>query len=149
MRVLVATDELQGSARSDDAHAVEGELVLLEVARCSGPRRCGCGRGWRAMASRRATTTAMVVDRPHLSETDLRDTVADWLDTTGWVDLFRGATEADDGSAGPDVDVDEMLDAMVDEHVALVAEVCASFPVGTVLERDGTVVRARIWTTAA
>ncbi len=149
MRVLVATNELQGITGGDYAHTVEGELVLVEVAECASPQRCGCGRGWPGLASHKATTTALVVDLPHLSETDLRDAVADWLDTSGWADLFRGAAEVDDGFADPYVDVDEMIDAMVDEHVELIAEVCASFPAGTVLERNGTVVQARTWPAAA
>ena len=83
MRVLVATNQLQGSTPGDYAHTVEGELVLVEVAECDSPEDCGCGRGWPGMASRKATTTAMVVELAHLSEADLRQAITDWLETSG------------------------------------------------------------------
>ena len=149
MRVLVATNQLQGNNQGDYAHTVEGELVLVEVAECDSPERCGCGSGWPGMASHKATTTAMVVDLAHLSEGDLRQAITDWLDTSGWTDLFRNAAEVDDGLTGSFDDVDEMLDAMVDEHMELIAEVCESFPVGSVLERHGTLVQERTWPAAA
>ncbi len=149
MRVLVATNHLQGSKDGDDAHTVEGELLLVEVAECDLPEQCGCGRGWPGMASRSATTTAMVVDLPHLSEDDLRHAVLDWLTASGWVDLFRDAAEADSGFTDPFHDFDEMLASMVDEHVELIAEVCESFPTGTVLERRGSSVSPRTWPAAA
>lgn len=149
MRVLVATNQLQGNAAGDYAHTVEGELVLVEVSACDRPEACGCGRGWPGMASQRATTTAMVADLPHLTEADLRQAVADWLEASGWADLFRSAAEHDDGVDAEFEDVDEMLAAVVDEHVELIAEVCESFPVGSVLERNGTVVRSREWPIAA
>jgi hypothetical protein len=149
MRVLVATNQLQGSTQGDYAHTVEGELVLVEVAECDNPQRCGCGRGWPGMASRKATTTAMVVHLPHLTEGDLRQAITDWLDTSGWRDLFRSATEADDEVTGSVDNVDEMMDAMVDEHLELISEVCDSFPIGSVLERCGTIVAERTWPAAA
>ena len=149
MRVLVATNQLQGSTQGDYAHTVEGELVLVEVAECDSPDPCGCRRGWPGMASRKATTTAMVVDLAHLSEGDLRQAIADWLDTSGWTDLFQIAAEADDGGTGSSDGIEEMLDAMVDEHLELIAEVCESFPIGSVLERRGTIVQARRWPAAA
>lgn len=149
MRVLVATNQLQGTIEGDYAHTVEGELVLVEVAECANPQRCGCGRGWPGMASRKATTTAMVVDLEHLSERDLRQAISDWLETSGWTELFQSAAALGEGSTEPFDDVDEMLAAMVDEHVELIDEVCAAFPVGTVLERHGTVVQERGWPAAA
>ena len=149
MRVLVATNQLQGSNRGDYAHTVEGELVLVEVAECDTPEQCGCGRGWPGMASRKATTTALIVDLPHLSDGDLRQAIADWLDTSGWTDLVRNAAEVDDAFTASFDDIDAMLDAMVDEHVELIGEVCDSFPVGSVLERRGTIVQARLWPAAA
>ncbi len=147
MRVLVATNQFQGVAPHDYAHTVEGELVLVEVAECDSPDECGCGRGWPGMASHKATTTAMVADLPHLSEDDLRGAIADWLDAAGWAELFRSAADVD--TEGEFDDVDAMLDAMVDEHVDLIVEVCDSFPVGTVLERQGTLIRGREWPAAA
>ena len=149
MRVLVATNELQGSNQGDYAHTVEGELVLVEVSECDNPERCGCGRGWPGMASHKATTTAMVVDLAHLSESDLREAISDWLVASGWTDLFRSAAEADGGFTGSFDDIEAMLEAIVDEHLELIADVCESFPVGSVLERRGTIVQARMWPAAA
>ena len=149
MRVLVATNQLQEVNRGDYAHTVEGELVLVEVAECDRPDQCGCGRGWPGMASLKATTTAMIVDHEHLSVDDMRQAITDWLDASGWTDLFRNASEVDEGFTDEFQDVDEMLGAMVDEHLELIAEVCESFPIGTVLERRGTIVQARAWPAAA
>lgn len=148
MNVLVATNELQGIAPGDYAHTVEGELVLVEVAECADADRCGCGRGWPGMASQRATTTAMVAHLPHLTDADLRQAVRDSLHAAGWADLLGEVPTSDDGSAST-IDVDEMIEAMVDEHVELIDEVCRAFPVGSVLERSGTVVRLRTWSAAA
>ncbi len=136
MKVLVATNELQGAQSGDYAHTVEGELVIAEVSECDDADRCGCSRGFPGLASSKATTTAMVADLPHLSAADLRIAVADWLDRGGWTDLFRAAADEDD-------DADEMLDAVVDEHLDAVATICDAFPVGTIIERSGTHVSAR------
>ena len=47
--------------------------------------------GFPGLASGFATTTAMVVDRPGVTEDDLRDAVFDWMDRGGWIDLFEQA----------------------------------------------------------
>jgi hypothetical protein len=75
----------------------------------------------------------MIVERPGVSDADLRDAVADWLDRSGWSAL---ATESDD-------DPDVVVDALVDEHLEMISDVCAAFPEGTVVERVGAVVSAR------
>ncbi len=149
MRVLVATSELQGHLDGDYAFTVEGELVTADVSECASPERCGCGRGFPGLASSRATTTAMVVDLPHLTPLDLRVALCDWLDRSGWTDLFRAADAADDGFASEFDDVDEMLDAVVDEHIDIISTICHTYPTGTVVERSGTLVRARSVPSAA
>lgn len=155
MRVLVATDELRERTPRDQTHPLEGELVLFELAGCSSPERCGCGRVWFGMASRRSTSTAMIVDLPHLAEHDLREAVSDWLATSGWGDLVRATAGIDTVTDHPEPDVDDVDDvdaafgSLVDEHVGSIIDACAAFPVGTVLERDGHVVRARICPAAA
>lgn len=121
MLVLVATHELQGTDAGDYAHTVEGELVTPVVAECASGDRCGCTRGFPGFASSRATTTAMVVDRPHLSPIDLRIAVHDWLERDGWFELVEEEHAAD----------------LIDEHVEAIEAVCASFPVGTVIGRHG------------
>lgn len=142
MRVLVATNELQGHRRDDYAHTVEGELVVAEVAECANPG-CGCDRGFPGLASSQATTTAIVVDLPHITPDDLYTVVADWLDRSGWSDLFRSADQADNHFTSEFDDVEEMIDAIVDEHLETIATVCDSFAVGTIVERSGTMIRAR------
>ena len=72
MRVLVATNDLQGTRGGDYAWTVEGELVLAELTECANPR-CGCSRGFSGTASSKATTTAMVVDLSHVGAETLTD----------------------------------------------------------------------------
>jgi hypothetical protein len=141
MLVLVATTELQGITPGDYSWTVDGELVTPVAAECSSPGRCGCGRGFPGMASSRATTTAMVVDRPHISAEDLRDVARGFLERDGWLDLLRQSDEAEEA--------DVIFEEIVDEHVEMIEQVCTSFEVGTVIERDGTLVRERALPTAA
>ena len=137
MNVLVVTNELQGTRPGDFAWTVEGELVTVELAECATPSTCGCGRGFVGLASGRATTTAMVVDLPHVSADDLRDVVRDWLDRAGWSDLLdeRGAAHE--------------LDEIIDEHVENTTLVCSNYAIGTVVERSGSIVAPRGFTAAA
>lgn len=132
MRILIATNELQHTAPGDYSFTVEGEIVTPVVAPCARPDDCGCGRGFPGLASGRATTTAMVVDRPFITPDDVRDAVEDWLERGGWFDLLADSDEAD-----------EIIDELLDEHVGAIAEVSAAFEPGTVLERRGDLVRAR------
>jgi len=142
MRVLVATTELQGLLASDYAYTVEGELVVAEVAECASPEKCGCGRGFPGLASNHATTTAMIADLPHVTESELRDVIADWLDRSGWTELLEAAGHTDD-------EVAATLDEIIDEHVETIGLICSSFDVGTVIERSGTTVSARMAPRAA
>ena len=131
MLVLVATNESQGQSPDDYSYTVEGELVMAVVAECKN-RHCGCDRGFPGLASSLATTTAQVVDLPHLTEGDLRDALFDSLERGGWLDLLR---------AEPDYDI--IVEDMIDEHVQAIAAVCARCPVGTVVERSGALVFTR------
>jgi len=151
MLVLIATNELQGTAPDDYAWTVEGELVTPVATECADGDRCGCARGFPGLASARATTTAMIIERPGVTEDDLRDAVFDWLDRGGWFDLLERAAVDRSIAAGHDGclgvaeldDIDATVDAIVSEHVEMIGEVCASFPEGTVVERHGTLVVAR------
>lgn len=150
MLVLTATNELQGTVDGDYAHTVEGELVTPVVASCS-DARCGCDRGFPGLASARATTTAMVVDLPHVTAADLRDAVHESLVRGGWLDLLRQAASMHgQDTVGDDADTTEAeLREIVDEHVDAITAVCAAFPVGTVVGRHGREVVARSLPTAA
>ena len=133
MRVLIATNELQATVDGDYSFTVDGELVTPVVAACATPDECGCGRGFPGLASSRATTTAMVVDRPFIGPGDLRDAVEAWLERSGWLELL--ADDADDCLT--------VVEELIDEHVDAIRDVCGAFPVGTVVERHGDRLRAR------
>ena len=144
MRVLVATNYLQGTARGDYAWTVEGELVTPLVVECSSGDECGCARGFPGLASDRATTTAMVVDRPGVTPRDLYEAVEDSLDRGGWADLFRDSVDP-----WSEADIAEMIESLIDEHVEAITQVCNEFPVGTIVERQGDLVRMRGYLAAA
>jgi hypothetical protein len=152
MLVLIATNELQGTSPGDYSFTVEGELVTPLAAECASGERCGCNRGFPGLASGFATTTAMVAERPGVTEEDLRDAVFDWLDRTGWIDLFEETAHdralLDDGF-DIDSDVDDLVESIIDEHVDCIHEICSAYPVGTVVVRRGTRVMTRVFPTAA
>lgn len=124
MKVLVATRETQGSVAGDYSHTVDGELVYIQASDCANPR-CGCDRGFAGMASHRATTTARVVERPDLTEYDLRRALTDSLAAGGWLAVMESAGVADEG-------VDELLD--------LIHGVTFSACAGALVRRKGPVV---------
>jgi hypothetical protein len=154
MRVLVATTELQGTTPGDYAHTVTGELVTATVTQCDCPD-CGCDRGFAGLVSHRATTTAVVVEHPHLTTSELRDSIEHYLFEGGWYDLFREAAELqldddDDDPLHDDLrDPDAAMRELVDEHLDLIAFICNRFEPGTVLSRSGTIVWSREWPSAA
>ncbi len=131
MLVLVATNETQGQSSDDYSYTVAGELVTAVVTECES-KDCGCGRGFPGLASAFATTTAQVVDLPHLTDADLRGAVSDYLARGGWLDLLRD-----------EPDVEMIIEDMIDEHVDAIAAVCARCPVGTIVERAGPLVFTR------
>jgi len=153
--VLIATNELQGATPGDYSFTVEGELVTPLAAECASGERCGCNRGFPGLASGFATTTAMVVDRPGVTEDDLRDAVFDWLDRCGWIDLFedtaveRATSSVDDNEFDLDGDVDDLIESIIDEHVDCIHEICSTYPVGTVVVRLGDLVMTRAYPSAA
>lgn len=137
MLVLIATNELQGTAPGDYAWTVEGELVTPVATECADGERCGCNRGFPGLASGMATTTAMVVERPGVTEADLRDAVHDWLERGGWIELLEQT-----GMSDPD-EIDAIVNAVIDEHLDMILEVCDAYPEGTVVTRFGQFVAAR------
>jgi hypothetical protein len=124
MKVLVATARTQGD-RPDDYHwCIEGELVRIgevcaaDLADPDGG--CGCGRAFAGLNSHRATTTARIAEVP-LSHADYVEAIRSSLQQQGW---------------------DACGDCAAAE-AALLAELVAGWPVGTVIERrlDDLVVR--------
>jgi hypothetical protein len=155
MLVLIATNELQGTSPDDYSFTVEGELVTPLAAECASGEQCGCDRGFPGLASGFATTTAMVVERPGVTEDDLRDAVFDWLDRTGWIDLFeetareRASIDDDDLEFDVDGDVDDLIESIIDEHVDCIHQVCSAYPIGSVVVRRGTRIMTRFLPHAA
>jgi hypothetical protein len=155
MLVLIATNALHGTNPDDYSFTVEGELVTPLAAECSSGERCGCNRGFPGLASGFATTTAMVAERPGVTEDDLRDAVFDWLDRCGWIDLFEATALERSGSEGgivrfdPDDDVDDLIESVIDEHVDCIREICSTHPIGTVVVRRGQLVMSRSYPSAA
>ena len=157
MRVLVATTELQGLTPGDYAHTVTGELVTATVTQCDCPD-CGCDRGFAGLASHRATTTAMVVELAHVTTSDLRDVIFDYLVAGGWLDLLREAAgdrdrdrdlDTADGDPEPFDDADLTIEDLIDEHLDVIAFVCNRFEPGTIVSRSGNLVWSREWMSAA
>lgn len=85
MKVLVATTMRQGEVENDFCNTIEGELVRLPFIECDDGDQCGCTRSFTGLTSHRATTTAVVVDRPELDRAtytrllldDLTDDIAE------------------------------------------------------------------------
>jgi hypothetical protein len=154
MRVLIATNELQGLSPDDYAWTVEGELVSGVATDCDDGDRCGCSRGFVGLASSRATTTAMIVDRPTIGPDDLRDAVHESLRRGGWINLLESAYDAEceqcDGERAAGVGhPDDTVREIIDEHVETIEDVCDAFPVHTVICRQGSLVFARSLPAAA
>ena len=121
MLVLEATDQLQGVRDTDYHHAWTGELVYLPALDCASPN-CGCTRGFAGFDSHRATTTAIVVERPDMTVEQLAKELAVSLNDGGWI-------------ATPDP-ADLLVAALTTEIVELAARYGRYGP-GVVIEREG------------
>jgi hypothetical protein len=151
MLVLIATDELQGTAPDDHHHAVDGELVVPKVMECPDSLCDVCRRGWFGLVSHGATTTAMVVERPGVTQADLRRRIHDWLDCTGTIDLIVSAAESGEYEVDGLVVADPVaaVAELVDAHVHEIQLICQTFGVGTTVSRLGTLVSPRLYSAAA
>jgi hypothetical protein len=125
VKVLVATIEGQGRRHDDYAWAVDGELVYIPARLCECPG-CGCERGFAGMASNRATTTALVVDRPDLTVADVRRALVDSMERQGPIE---GAILGDGRT------VQELFQRLL--------AAVAHFQVGSIIEREGNLLRRR------
>ena len=125
MYVLEATAETQGSRDDDYVWTVDRELVFVPPVGCADPR-CGCDRGFAGTTSHRATTTAMIVERPDLDDDAYREALTDALCEQGY-----------------DFDGEVPLDDFVDELVDAVCALGSVLGDGTVVERSGMALRVR------
>jgi hypothetical protein len=145
MLALVATKDPRGTTPSDRDFALDGELVTPVVLECPDPHCDVCARAWFGLVSHGGTTTAMIVDRPDLDESQLRRALHGWLDCQGTIDLIVQA--ADDGEYEVDgVVLDDpvmAVDELIDAHVAEIRSICDCYEVGTILSRMGTLVAPR------
>lgn len=129
MKVLVATAEGQGMHEGDFCWTLEGELVLTgSLLECSAPATCGCGRGFPGLGSARATTTAMVADRPELARADLLRAIRDSLERQGWLQGLPPGT----------------ADEIVEDEADRIRWTATTFATGSVLSREGDQVWRRL-----
>lgn len=152
MLVLIATDELHGPSTPTDHHcAVDGELVAPVVLDCPDEHCDVCSRGWIGLVSHGATTTAMVVDRPGVTESILSERIHGWLDCAGAVDAIVQAVEKGEYEVAGEVFDDPVaaVAELVDAHLEEISEICATYEVGTMLSRMGQLVAPRAWSDAA
>ncbi|MEM8923519.1 MAG: hypothetical protein AAGD35_08430 [Actinomycetota bacterium] len=140
----MATTEAQGARPHDVADAVEGELVYVPASGCIPPvddgmpcaaDGCSCHLAFVGMASNRPTTTALVVDRPDLSDDDLWTALSDSLERQGR--LGDGASNG--GTSNDDV----LAFRMLFRRTLATAE---HFSSGSVIERDGDHIHRRAQT---
>jgi hypothetical protein len=99
MNILTATADTQGQRRNDFNWMTEGEPVYLGMT-CDGATAddsCGCARAWSGMDSRKAGTTAKVIDDPDMTPEKFRAAYAASLDAAGWgLDPADAAAMADE-----------------------------------------------------
>lgn len=141
MKVLIAVNQQRRVHEHQPGQAVDGELVSPILLECTEPERCRCNRSWAGLSTVGFSALAEVAERPNLDRLELRRLVHGLLDEVGWIDDMVQAIEADRCAGVGDVD-DPVWAAerMVDEHLAQIDEICATFPVGTVLSRLGDLV---------
>ena len=151
MLVLIATDELHGATVNDHHHAVDGELVAPVVLECPDDRCDVCRRAWFGLVSHGPTTTAMVVDRPGVTEAVLRERLHGWLDHNGTIDLIVQAVDHGDYEVAGERFGDPVAAVadLVAAHIQEIREICAHYPVGTTLSRMGQLVAPRAGSEAA
>lgn len=161
MLVLIASDTPADAPASMAAaaplcsapfsRAVDGELVAPVAAPCHNPACVSCSQDWFGLVSHAPTTSAMVVDRPGVTEADLRRRIHDWLDHQGVIDIVIDAAERGGYTVDGEL-VDDPVVAvaeLVDDHLREIRLICASYPVGTIVSRFGSLVSASRFAEAA
>ena len=127
MKVLVATQELQGHRKNDFSHTQDGEIVRFQF-ECDGEKidgTCGCRRSMAGTESARSTTTMKVVDMVITKEL-FQAKIEASLCKDGWI-----TDEMPDGQTWAKEEAEELL------------RVAARFKVGTIIEQRGVYLRAR------
>ena len=141
MKVLIAVNQQRRVHEHQPGQAVDGELVSPILLECTQPERCRCNRSWAGLSTVGFSALAEVADRPNLDRPELRRLVHGLLDEVGWIDDMVQAIEADRCAGVGHVDDPVWVaERMIDEHLAQIDEICATFPVGTVLSRLGDLV---------
>lgn len=147
MRVLIAVNQQRRVHEHQPGHAVDGELVSPVLLDCTDPERCRCNRSWAGLSTVGFSALAEVADRPNLDRLELRRALHGLLEEVGWIDEMMQAIESDD--AGDADDPVWATERMIDDHLAQIDEICATFPVGTVLSRLGDLVAPTVESRAA
>lgn len=142
MRVLIAVHQQHRVCDARPGDAVDGEIVTPVLLDCTEPDRCRCSRSWAGLSTTGFSALAEVADRPNLTRAEVRRAVHDLLDEVGWIDDLVQAVEAGETSFDGHAVSDPVwaTECMIDEHLAQIEQICASFPVGTVVSRLGDLV---------
>lgn len=121
MKVLTATMRGNGEVAGDYSFCVPGELVWLPPScdrdRVDPDNGCGCGRGFGGLSSHRATTTALVEERPW-DPSELYEAVRSSLHDQGWL-----------------LPTDRGREEMVCDVVSHIRDIAEHFAVATVVRR--------------
>jgi hypothetical protein len=151
MLVLVAIKDLDAVLPSDRHFAVEGELVAPVALECPDTHCDVCARAWFGLVSHAGTTTAMIADRPGVTESDLKRAIHTWLDHQGKVGLIVEAAEEGEYLVDGQLITEPVAAVadLVDAHIQMIREICEGFPVGTIVSRMGTLVSERVTRKAA
>ena len=123
LKVLVSTTQTQGKVEGDFCFVPEGEIVgrygvICDAEREDGKGGCGCGRSFGGFMTLKATTTAMVVERPMTREL-WRDLALALHERAGYAKAY-----------GP-----ELMETVLDEMMYFDIDKIAHVPVGTILGR--------------
>ena len=123
MRVLVATQQMQGERHNDFYWCDEGELVTFDPLHHDGEEvdgSCGCRRSMAGTRTFRPTTTIKVAESD-LTKQEYIDFIVDVKDKQGWGGPYE--------RWAPEIDV--------------LLGIAEQYPVGTVLERRGDIIQVR------
>jgi len=140
MKVLIAVNQQRRVHEHQPGHAVDGELVSPVLLECTEPERCRCDRSWAGLSTVGFSALAEVAERPNLDRAELRRAIHGLLDDVGWIDDMVQAIEAERAAGNDGADPVWAAERMIDDHLAQIDEICATFPVGTVLSRLGDLV---------